>query len=116
MKQWYIITPLSIAAQIALDTDEAQDEDLLTVCFDETKAQQLWVSGIFDSMNQLSPNALIDDYESAEIIDLEEIDAIISNIKNNLSSYTIDLQALVFQILALFEKAKEVQTGVYFFF
>lgn len=116
MKQWYIITPLSTAAQIALDTDEAKDEDLLTVCFDETKAQQLWISGIFDDINQLSPNALIDDYESAEIIDLKEIEAIISNIKSNLSSYIIDLEDIIFQILALFEKAKELHTGVYFFF
>lgn len=116
MKKWHIVTPLSLEAQIALDTDEAKDEDLLQISFDEIVANQLWNANIFDAINKLSPKALIDDYESAEITDLAEMSNIIVFIENNLATYPIYLQGIISDLILLFKKAVAVKTGIYFFF
>lgn len=116
MKKWYIVTPLSIKAEIALNTDEAKDEELLQLSFDEIVANQLWKANIFDIMNQLSPNALIDDYESAQITDLAEMSNIIVFMESNLATHPTTLQGTISDLIVLFKKAVAVKTGVYFFF
>jgi len=106
-----ITVPKDKYAEDALDYDDAMPDQLLKVVLTDEEFDELWKAGVFDIMNEIT-GAMIDYFESAEILEREQLKKILESdaFKKNV---VVDKLA---QIKVLFQEAIERGTGVYFSF
>jgi molecular chaperone DnaK (HSP70) len=107
----FITVPKDKAAEEALNYAEATEDQLIEVRLTDAEFDELWQAGVFDTMNEIT-EAMIDYFESAEIVEREELEKV-------LESDAFDKHAVVdklAQIKVLFQEALDRGTGVYFFF
>lgn len=98
-------------AEHALDYNEATPEQLIEIELNPTEYRELYRAGVFDAMNEMT-NAMIDDYEDAEIVKKEELERVLNS---DVFAKNVTTDKLA-QIKVLFQEALERGTGVYFFF
>lgn len=103
--------PKDKEATKALERDEATPEQLIELEFIESEFNELWKVGFFDALNEMT-GAMIDDFESAEIIKKEDLEEVLTS---NVFDIPVSNDILV-RIKHLFQEALERGTGVYFFF
>lgn len=103
--------PKDKEAEHALDYNEATPDQLIEIELTPTEYGELYWAGVFDAMNELT-NAMIDDYEDAEIVKREELERVLNS---DIFSKNVANDKLA-QIKILFQEALERGTGVYFFF
>lgn len=111
MSSKIMIVPKDIDAENALDYDEATPEQLIKLEFAESEFKELWNVGFFDALNEMTW-AMIDDFESAEIIKKEDLEEVLGS---DVFDIPVSNDILV-RIKYLFQEALERGTGVYFFF
>lgn len=111
IKTRLITVPKDKDAEHALDYDEATAEQLIEIELNPTEFRELWLAGVFDVMNELT-NAMIDDYEDAEIVKREELESVLNS---DVFTRNVATDKLA-QIKVLFQEALDRGTGVYFFF
>ncbi|PSL26313.1 hypothetical protein [Chitinophaga ginsengisoli] len=111
MSRKMVTVPKDKYAEDALDYDDAMPEHLIEVEFTVSEFRELWDVGFFDALNDVTL-AMIDDFESAEIIKREHLEEILNSDVFNLpvSNDILD------RLKRLFEEALERGTGVYFSF
>ena len=116
MKVREIIVPKSLEAEFNLDLDLALEDDLDIIQLNQQEFDKLWHSDIFNLINNILPEALIDDYESASILDENSLNEVLKALesKNGYDYYLI--QHLADSIIVFFRKALTRKTGVHFYF
>ena len=115
MKTRVITVPQNKKAMIALDFDEAKDEDLIQFSLNEVEFKKLWDYNFFMTINNLV-DVNIDDYEDENILDNKKLKKIIeSNVFDN-PIYDDEILPTIINIKNLFFEALNRQTGVFFFF
>ena len=106
-----ITVPKDKEAEEALDFAEATPDQLIELFLTDEEVDELLLAGVFDIMNEIT-GAMIDDYESAEIVEKEKLELVLESDAFTKNA-AIDKLA---QIKLLFQEALERGTGVYFFF
>ena len=106
-----ITVPKDKAAEHALDYNEAERDQLIEIEINPTEFEELDDAGVFDAMNEIT-DAMIDDYEDAEIVKKEELERVLNS---DIFSKSVTTDKLA-QIKLLFQEALERGTGVYLFF
>jgi len=111
MSRKVIIVPKDKEAENALDYDEASPDQLIEVSFVDSEFKELWDVGFFGALNDMT-EAMIDDFESAEIVEKEHLEEVLNSDVFNLpvSNDVLD------RVKVLFQEALERGTGAYFFF
>ena len=108
-----ISVPTTKEAMQRLDTDSCIDGDLIEYKLSEKDFNLLSKKGLFKILNE-QLDILIDEYED-ESISFEKIDFAIKAMED--FERVEDVSEFDFNdILEIFKKAKEFQTGVFFFF
>ncbi len=98
-------------AENALDYDEATPEQLIEVYLVGGEFKELWDVGFFDALNEMT-EAMIDDFESAQIVKKEHLEMVL-----NSEVFNMEVSGDILDRLKhLFQEALERDTGVYFFF
>jgi len=72
--------------------------------------------GIWDNLNNISPNALIDHHEEAEITNPEELEDVIIFLRKNIDLFSKESNKVILELIDLIEEALSIGVGVYFFF
>lgn len=103
-----IIVPKTQKDQDALNFD--QEGDFIETELSQEQFLELWNSGVFDEVNALI-GTLIDDYEDESVTDLSKIEMVINFFETKKSS-----NPNTESILELFKKARDLRTGVFFYF
>lgn len=105
-----IVVPKDVAAQHALNYDEATSEQLIELALEESAFKTLWEAGFFQRVNAIA-GVNIDVYEDECIEDPQQL-------KNVLESdvFTENSSIQVKEIKSLFELAIKFGTGIYFYF
>lgn len=111
MARKLIIVPKDKQAEHDLDYDKASPEQLIEIRLTSDELYELDKAGVFDYMNEVS-NAMIDDFESAEITIKEHLLQIFNSKIFDTPIHTEKLK----QIRSLFQEALDRNTGVYFYF
>ncbi|MCF6405253.1 hypothetical protein L3C95_20280 [Chitinophaga filiformis] len=106
-----IIVPIDKEAENALDYDEATPEQLIEVDLVGNEFKELWDVGFFHALNDMT-QAMIDNFESAEIVKKEDLEKVLNSDVFNMPVSNDILERLK----VLFQEALERGTGVYFFF
>jgi hypothetical protein len=114
-KRREVIVPKTKDAEYALDYDEATTDQLDTLFLTKNYYNQFWRSGILDLLNQLSPQSLIADYETACINDPIILTSILAAFQNKQGFSSTLAPELTEELIGLFEKSLERKTGVYFY-
>jgi hypothetical protein len=107
----FLTVPKNKDAEHALDYAQATADQCIEVSMTDAEYHELWAAKIFNMMNELT-DAMIDDFESAEIVDPEKLRKVLNSDIFDRKVNTDKLQ----QIKRLFEEALERGTGVYFYF
>lgn len=106
-----ITVPKDKQAEIDLDYDKASSEQIFEVKLTDEEFNELSAAGVFNMMNDLT-NAMIDEFESAEITAKEDLQKVLVS---DIFEKQIKNEKLN-QIKILFEEAIKRDTGVYFYF
>lgn len=109
-----IIVPKDKKAEIALDYDEALDEQLIKLKLTNNEFNSLWENNIFSLINETA-NCNIDVFEDENITNTKTIKIVIEELKNIQSNSTI-INDILLSIIKLFIEASERGTGIYFYF
>ncbi|SDF47414.1 hypothetical protein [Chitinophaga filiformis] len=111
MSSKVMTVPRDRDAESALDYDEATPDQLIEVSFTDDEFKELWRIGFFDALNDMT-FAMIDDFESAQIVEKENLEKVLNSDVFNMpvSNDILD------RLKVLFQEALERGTGVYFFF
>ena len=108
-----ITVPKSIFAEGLLDQDKCPLDQLEEYHLSQTQFNKLWSIGLFEEMNQIC-GTLIDDYESESISKMESIIKVIAFIESR--KWSEDVNGSIAEIENLFNKAREYNTSVHFYF
>lgn len=108
-----ISVPKNKDAEIALDYNQATEDQLIEISLSDEEFSELWNEGIFSLINDIA-GTNIDDFEDDNIIDKEKIKKIIDKLSYIQKSGL--LKNKLGQIITLFEEAFIRGTGVYFYF
>ncbi len=111
MSSKVITVPKDKEAENALDYDEATADQLIEVFLIGDEFKELWKIGFFDALNDMT-QAMIDDFESAEIVKKEDLEKVLNSDVFSMPASNDILD----RIKHLFQEALDRGTGVYFFF
>lgn len=111
MMKRLIEVPKDKEAEHALDYNEATADQLIRVHLTNSEFIELCDNGFFDTLNEMT-DAMIDDFEDAEIVKKEDLEMILSSEVFNLPVSN----DILHRLRLLFQEALERGTGVYFFF
>jgi hypothetical protein len=106
-----IVVPKDKQAEADLDYNRASPEQLIEIRLTDVEFNALDAAGVFNSMNEIT-DAMIDEFESAEITREELLKQVLTSAVFDLSDTNDKLKL----IRNLFQEAIERGTGVYFFF
>lgn len=105
-----ITVPVNEDAMSRLDYDNCEPGDLIELFINDDEFNSLWKSGVFEKFNDKF-SMHIDDYEDESLMGLDNLLAakeMLESIKSEDKTF-LDLKAM-------FDKAVECNTGVFFFF
>jgi hypothetical protein len=108
-----IIVPKDKEAEDALEFDEAKEAQLIKLVLQDNEFYELHQNGIFELINS-SANVNIDDFESEEVTDENQLSNVISDLMKK--GVPENIKSKTEQIIFLFKEAIERRTGVYFYF
>ena len=115
MNNRFITVPKDQKALIALDFDQASDDQLIEVILDEDEFNMLWNSGFFKHLNRLA-NAYIDNGEDESITNIEILKNLLKSDLFEMDFQDAKLNQTLKDIKNLFNEAIKHETGVFFFF
>jgi len=108
-----IVVPTTIEAMEKLDFDACTPDDLVELRLSENEYNELWQSGVLDTLNQ-QLGLLIDDYEDESIIEEDKLLEAKNIVKNSVLK-TKNVQ-VISKLLNQIELALRNNTGVFFYF
>ena len=94
--------------------DNPKETKYITLTLEEFNF--LEINEIWDTMNQIDSNAMIDDYEEAEIRNPNSLIRIIHFLNTKENEFTIEKNKIIKEIIELIQLAIKNKVGVYFFF
>ena len=110
-----ITVPKDGEAMVALDYNEASDDQLIEMRLDDREFYAVWESGFFDSLNDMA-KVNINDYEDDAITNVEVLKEVVSSGLFERELGDAELNGLLKQMKELFQEAIVRGTGVFFFF
>lgn len=110
-----ITVPNDAAAMVALDYNEASDDQLIQMRLEDRPFYAIWESGFFDSLNNMA-KVNIDNYEDDGIVDVEVLKEVVGSGLFEMELVDRGLNKLLQEMKGLFQEAIVRGTGVFFFF
>lgn len=115
MRSRFITVPKDAEAVVALDYNEASDDQLIEIILDDREFYAIWKSGFFSSLNYMA-KVNIDDSEDDGITDVEVLKEVVNSSLFDVELGDPKLNRLLEEMRVLFQEAIARGTGVFFFF